>query len=459
MQFRLPALSSALPLGFALPAFSQSDIADIDVYEPSGLRVLAASKGVYFDSGAGFLQDTAYVTQTGEDAPLVAAIDPLNADAWIAVGGAGGGAIQIARMTGQGQNIAFVQIPNSGLPADIDFAPDLAGWVLIARRPGSGPAQGAWAIYSTNGGTTWSATLGNGLDSITQIAFDRVAPSKVVAFTEAGAVKLSFNRGQNWSNPVASLGDEVISAVGSPHAEGLFFAATTGKTAWRSEDGGFTWVQLPVTALKITVSTEVPDLIWITDPNGALRMSADAGATWSSELDVPGFGQGKGMTDLVFDSASQRVVAVGEADAYGEVPSAVERVGAGTEGSGGVQPRILLGGVLESGNGNFALLGDSCVSGGVVVQWASRFEAQVPLFGGILSVGGPIVLEVVTVAKSAGGMQGVPGAGDFRIKAPLPNNPAIAGAKFMTQFAVVDTGAADPSGIVLSPALEIIGLP
>lgn len=457
MSLRSALLASLSLLAFAAPVPAQGVLYDIDLAQPGGTRVMAGLyQGIYTASPGGPVEATAYSGSTVEGPVIEVAVDPIDPKVWLGAV-AVPGKVTVARLVEGSSAFSTIPVGASGNPTDLEFSPTLPGVVLLSQEDTGASETGIYR--SEDGGWTWSPVPTTAGFEVSEIAHSKNEPDAVVAFTVAGERLASFDGGRTWSGPNPMLLGRPVSLISSQHTPQLWYAVTDNLGVWRSDDGAVSWTQLQVEGRAVHENPNVPDMLWIAGKFAGLQFSPDRGETWSQLEPLPPGSFLSFVLDVDFDPATGDVLVSGSGDDYVEMRSAVTGLGQATEGSGGVRPRHWLGGIVRPDNGEFAFRGDRCAPDSLVIYVVGRDEVALPLFGGTVHVGGTIVSTGIAKTEQGATEAGTPGAGSFAIKAPLPDNPALVGAQFVTQYAVLDAGATDPSTVVLSTGLRAIGQP
>ncbi len=130
---------------------------------------------------------------------------------------------------------------------------------------------------STDGGKTFEAVTGPDLPL--DVEFDRDDPSRMVVATAKGTFT-SDDQGMSWRprDPIPS--DQLAWA-----APGELYRADPGGAVKLSADGGATWKERGTVGL--TVNELVADeegALYASVPGGEIRRSTDGGATWKPLL-------------------------------------------------------------------------------------------------------------------------------------------------------------------------------
>lgn len=188
-----------------------------------------------------------------------------------------------------------------------------------------------------------------------------------------------------------------------------------------------------------------------------LRYDAQGALVWMRSYPEPAAAMNPGTQGLDFGAGG--VVTLCSLAGFAEnaqvhvaryASSGFQSVGAGSAGTGGMQPALAGSGPAQVGTlasmqvsngvgGALAVLGYGVGIGNYV---------QLPLLGGTVYVL-PSVMQVLQL----GGAGGVAGAGSASVSLAVPSDPSLVGVDLRFQAAVLDAGAA--SGIALSNAVEL----
>ena len=142
---------------------------------------------------------------------------------------------------------------------------------------------------STDGGTTWQTTAGQGLgrQSILTLAVHPTNPDIVYAGTGAPGLFKTENGGLNWvpiNNGISSL--YVWSIAIDPSSPDTVYLGTGGAAVFKSTDGGASW---RVSSAGLIPNAEIrailldptnPSILWTAAQGTGVYRSTDAGATW-----------------------------------------------------------------------------------------------------------------------------------------------------------------------------------
>ncbi len=150
---------------------------------------------------------------------------------------------------------------------------------------------GAGVFRRSLPGSTWqSGTAGLGSLRVEQVVVDPNTPNAVLAATGAGVYR-SQDGGFTWLNINGTAGElsgSLITALAVAPTTGTIYAAASGRGIFRSDDDGGTWLpiddDLPTPASLVVTFLAVnpisPQTVLLgTDGNGIFR-TQDAGGTW-----------------------------------------------------------------------------------------------------------------------------------------------------------------------------------
>jgi hypothetical protein len=142
---------------------------------------------------------------------------------------------------------------------------------------------------STDGGTTWEVTTGQGLGSgsILALAVHPTNPDIVYAGTGAPGFFKTENGGRSWvsvANGVSSL--YVRSIAIDPSSPETVYLGTSGAGIFKSTNGGASWLSssaglLPIEDIwALLLDPTNPSILWAGSKWTGVYRSVDAGATW-----------------------------------------------------------------------------------------------------------------------------------------------------------------------------------
>ncbi len=144
----------------------------------------------------------------------------------------------------------------------------------------------------------------------------------------------------------------------------------------------------------------------------------------------------------------------GPANQFGDIDGETcegyaQSFGVGIDGTGGIAPKLHVGGCPRIGaTFEFEVWDAVGGSGGLVL--VSLASAPIPILGGTLHVLPPFVLQLPFATSGA---VGAAGAGTAYLPQLVPSNPALVGLPIFTQALIADGGA--PEGLTLSNAIEL----
>ena len=164
-------------------------------------------------------------------------------------------------------------------------------------------------------------------------------------------------------------------------------------------------------------------------------------------FDAHGLGDldGDGQPELVGTAAS---FGQSRGRVYVIASRPLEPFGQGLAGSGGITPRLSLGGCPVLGS--MATLETADVLGGAPGLWLIGTErVEIPLLRGVLYAGS----GAWSLAHVAGGTPGQPGTGTASHAFTLPIAPSLIGRRYVAQAFYADPGA--PRGVSFTAGLEI----
>ena len=143
-------------------------------------------------------------------------------------------------------------------------------------------------LKSTDGGSTWSK-LSVGLDSkgpLVSLGISSQDPETVYVAGFSSGVFKSRDGGSTWSNVNGELGPRSVTSIAvSPWTDDLVFVAgPAGSPVWATSTGGGTWRRIDELDRVTTIAfaEDVEGLVLAGDELGAVHVSDDNGATWST---------------------------------------------------------------------------------------------------------------------------------------------------------------------------------
>ena len=448
--YRMPA---GPPSGWTHLAFLVTPIADVAIAGPDGLRIIGIGNGIY----AGSLGELPVPTDLFLIDTRAVAVDHDDPTRWIG-GGVGpfGTTAQVHVLSNNGASFVRTYERNgAGVVTDIEFDPHFDDRLMAGMVLGNGGNEAL--ILSTDNGDSWADVPGTAGWATRDVAYDPHTPGRILQLSDNNQWSESVNGGSVWLPLQAAwpgTGPATL-LVFDPLLPGRLYRGDTGSGLWRSDDDGDSWISLGVgltQASHVLCHPDIPGMLWVSDDAGQILVSLDSGASFDVALDVPQGANGSAMA--IDEGSGDMLIGTDGASAWHLThgsPTVV--LGGGSAGTGGIEPLFYPSVSLPTlGNPLFSLTGDQIVGGATVYLLLGIAEISVPIFGGVLHVDG---LVGPLISFGAGGAAGVPGAGSFTISLPVPNDPIVVGFAVITQLAVIDPGAAHPSGKVLSPALRI----
>lgn len=220
-------------------------------------------------------------------------IDPIDTNT-LYIGTACGG-VWISHNGGTTWATHSDQFPSLSI-ADIAVNPHNTDTIYAATGDGYGYENGtifwgglysAGVMRSTDGGNTWDTTglsfLQSNKDIIQKLLIHPDRPNELLAATRNGIWRTT-NSGDTW-NLVES--GHVYSMARKPDAPDVIYAVK-GTTLRKSNDGGLTWttqfsgLSTMNDRTTLAVTPDAPDYLWALVPGEILKMSVDAGATFTT---------------------------------------------------------------------------------------------------------------------------------------------------------------------------------
>lgn len=448
-------MEAGAPTAWEHVAFLEVPVELTRIPVPGGPRVVGLGSGVYSSTGPGeTLKPTAYTADIGVTT-YAFAVDPTDPDRWVTGGvGAFFDNAQIAVLTNGGDDFfKAYEMFGAGQVSTIEFDPHVPNRVLAGMFPaGFGSAA---LVGSIDGGDTWLDIAGTAGWATRAIAYDPINAGNVYQLSDNNQWARSFDGGLTWTllAPAWPNAGRALFLEYDLFEEGVLYRGDEGLGLWRSNDDGANWSQLGINLSddsRLTQHPQLPGLLWVSDDSGNVVVSTDRGDTFDTLWSVP---NGTNAGDMAIDTSDGTLFVGTRGMSAWELPlgSPFERIGDGTPGSGGLEPRHFgTGGLCQVGNAGFTLAGDQVVGGAIVFAVYGWIDGAIPVFGGSLYMSAPLG----TLGAFADGTPGVAGDGDFEVALPLPANPNLAGFELLTQLLVVDPGAADISGVALSAGLR-----
>ncbi len=147
----------------------------------------------------------------------------------------------VAKSTDGGASWTNISTIPSGNPWDMDFVDDLYGWIVCTGE----------RIYATtDGGITWIQQFSGGGLGTYGVSF--VDHSRGIAGGTSGNTYYTTNGGAAWNNAAVPPGQSVWGIEMKDSPNGLVaFAACASGYAYKSTDGGITWMDQP----RYTINT------------------------------------------------------------------------------------------------------------------------------------------------------------------------------------------------------------
>ena len=437
---------------WAHTGFSEAAVSAVAIAGPGGKRLAGLDSGIMAASPGQLLVSQANPFPT-EDI-VVAPQDPTR---WIS-GGVGFffDNAQVIANLGDGANIFVVyETFGAGTVQDLEFDPFDPNRVLGGIFPGGFGNESL--ILSTDGGQNWLDVPGTQGWATRAVAFDPHNAGVALQVSDDGSWSLSGDGGLSWL-PLqpAWPGTGTVFAAYDPFLPNVLYRGSTGGGLMRSDTGGTSWISLGVSLHAesgLALHPDLPGYLYVSDASGQVLVSTDRGQTFTTLWSL-----GANASKLAIDTADGSLLVGTSGASTWDLPRAAPHVifGDGTPGTGGVVPSHYPGGGLpQLGSATFALEGEGVVGGAPVFQAYGVGGPGLPLFGGELYLSQLIGL----VATVATGTPGLAGGGTFSVAAPVPSSPSLAGVQIVSQAVVLDAGAADPSGLVLSNALTTTLIP
>lgn len=245
----------------------------------------------------------------------------------------------------------------------------------------------------------------------------------------------------------------------------------------RSLDHGTTWlgtdVRVNATAGTnlaatpgLTVSDSAVAIAWPDSRNSApaplyadlyYNRSRDGGLTWLGadvRLDVGKVAASSSLLSASLTSSGHAIYAAwtdgrnGLPNVFFNIPAGLHRYGAGKPGSGGFVPSLDGTGPALLGE-TFNLESDNALGGANALLAISGSRAAVPIVGGTVLVGVPLVSVPVVLD----GQPGVPGDGNLSLPVTVPDFEPFVGVPLFFQLLPLDPGAS--WGVSMSNGVEL----
>jgi hypothetical protein len=316
-----------------------------------------------------------------------------------------------------------------------------------------------WRQRSTDGGMTWLPAVAD-LTGVTGTGLAELVGNGTELLVRRGVTLVrSADAGDTWS---------VVTSHGVPQVQTLAMQGSLAVVAGRgagtstdffvnaSTDGGASWrpvpLQLPSGGAAVVPHAYADDTAvyvhWeVVAFAGNVIRSDDGGATWQV-LEGPvhaGFSPGPARTI----HAARTFATGGVARYHAYVGVGSSRLGAPTNGTGGIAPRLSTNGLPVRGRATAVHVHGAVGAGLGVIAFSAIAPAAIPFGGGIVHVASTDVLH----AFAASGSAGQPGAGSTSLPVAIPADPALVGVRLVAQAIVLDTGV--PAGLALTNALEL----
>jgi len=265
--------------------------------------VLAACGSSGSGSGGGTTTTTTTTTTTSSTAAPTPAPVPTPTTPWVAIGPsppaveagiavhAASGTIYVASLgggvlksTNWGQTFSAANTGLSNL--------SLTSMVMSPNDPSTlyaGSFDGG-IFKTTDGGASWSPTADR-TNAPLSMAIDP-SNGNVVYVGLNGGLRKTTDGGASWNNANSGLpAAAVFSLAVDPRDPKVLFAGTTGGGAFKSSDGGASWVAIPVETTVHSVLVDPADSrrVYAGGNGGGVYLSRDAGASFAP-LAVPGDG-------------------------------------------------------------------------------------------------------------------------------------------------------------------------
>ena len=163
--------------------------------------------------------------------------------------------------------------------------------------------------YSTDGGTTWTASTSSGTHSWYDLVWSSDGSVAVAAPTD-GSITISKDKGVTWTATGSASADWRSVAV-SPNGSRMVAVdhnGTTGGYIYLSADGGATWSPLTSAGSKLWLSVAMSadgSTIAAGTDGGYLYTSKDSGSTWVAHV---GMGSGT-WNSIICNSAGSKIIA------------------------------------------------------------------------------------------------------------------------------------------------------
>lgn len=447
--------SLASEQGWTLVGLPQVELWDVAVTEPGGQRVYTNGKGTFVGEGPfGFVDTGEWNADFGARTNEVL-VDPNDPDRWI-LGGVGAffDNATIRVLTNNGLAVETpVEAFGTGEVLDLAMNPSQPNEMIASFFP---LAFGGFGLMqSSDTGATWTDVASTGGVPFTAAEIDPFDGDHWLALNPmqfgGGTLYETTDGGQTM------LPAGVLPGSGFPHRlafdplrQGIVYHLDDVDGLWRSTDGGQSWSGIAANLGEhsdIEFHPTVPGVFWLSNQLGQLLVTGDGGdsfvSAWSTPLD-------NALHGIALDPGTNTIVAATNFESAYEVVGAnpFNLLGGGSSGVAGIPSLIAEGGLARLGNAGFGLALEGAAPSAIGAIYLGLSDLNLPLFGGVLHTGTPLVLE-------AGGLTDPQGR--FAVPAPVPATPTLLGLQLFAQGFAVD-GAAS-GGIALSDGLGVRLLP
>ena len=216
---------------------------------------------------------------------------------------------------------------DSGLAVGVDSAGDayVAGTTSSPDFPLAGGLPSHmlgpfWPVFkTTDGGNIWTfGTAGGDTGLVSALAVDPETPSTLYSGTPSGRLYKSVDWGAHWARSDTGLpGYQINTIAVAPNNSLIVYAGTALSGVYRSFDGGASWSYAGlsgyyINALAVDPGNSSQVYCAIGNPStagGAIYMSNNAGASWTSIIDSMNASM---FTSVVVDPTSPQHVYVGD---------------------------------------------------------------------------------------------------------------------------------------------------
>lgn len=404
-------MDAGAPTSWVHIGFLGALINDNAIAGPGGQRVIGIGSGVYAGAPGQTVTPTSWVADIGTDTRAIA-VDPVDSTRWV-TGGVGAflDNARIIVLTNDGANFAIAyEVLGAGVVQDIQFDPN-DGSKLVAGIFPAGFGNEA-IIRSSDGGDNWIEVAGTAGWATRAVAFDPFHPGRMLQLSDNNRWSGSLNSGQTWlplQPPWPATGPAVLLAF-DPFDAGVIYRGDTGTGLQRSDDDGANWSALGVSLhadSDLELHPTIPGLLWVSDADGQVLVSADRGDTFQVAMSVPLDSNGSA---LALDTADGSLLVGTTSASTWELPDAAAAVdgpwtdlGGGVAGINGV-PQLTGGGTLVGGTPVSLTLADAPASV-LVLLWVSTTSTPISAFGGTIHAF-PFSDEVLLGTTPSGGFFG-----------------------------------------------------